>query len=140
MPKNEAPRRKPTPAASKARAAIIRRSRRKKNPIAIEYGTVKCVDRRECDIEFVPTKGRPLKPFTRAFPTWRLHNVSADFVGAKVKHVTFWLGRDMPDMVVSRLTRVGPTISLKPTRPQRRLTAEDYALLDSDSPAEGDEE
>ena len=140
MSDNRSFQRKPTKAARKARAAIIRRSRVEKNIISVDYGTVKRLDGRTSTIEFrSKPNGVKEKTLFRDFHTWRLAVIKADFCGARVKHETFWLGRDMPDMAASRLTRVGPTISLKMTGPQRRLTAEDYALLDRDSPAENDE-
>jgi hypothetical protein len=140
MPRKEQPRRKPTQAARKARAMIISRSRRKKNIVGVDQGTVIRIDRRTSTIQFQTESGEGGKTFARDFPTWRLRTIAADFFGAKVKHEMFWLGPDMPDMIVSRLSRIGPTISLKTIRPSRRLTAQDYALLDRDSPAEDDEE
>jgi len=133
-------RRKTDEAARKVRAALLRCLRIKRNLIAIDYGTVTRIDRRWATIAFLSGSEKAKETKARDFPTWRLHDVKADFVGARVKHVTIWLGRDMPDMVVSRLMRVGPAISVKPTRPQRRLTAREFALLDRDSSAEGDKE
>ncbi len=134
-------RRKPTKAARKARALIIRRSRVAKNVISVDHGTVRRIDRKKATIEFrSKPNGVKERSFFRDFPTWRLFAIKADFIGAKVRHETFWLGRDMPDMIASRLVRVGPTIPLRAAGPRCRLTAEDHALLNGDSPAENDEE
>jgi hypothetical protein len=111
----------------KAINAAIRKIRRK--VFVTDEGTVTSVSSKECTIWFSDGD----RAFGHKFPTWRLHRVHADEVGAKVKHTMSYFG----DMVISRLTRTDKDVPVsKLAPPYRWLTKADFALLDRNSEPE----